>query len=251
MGLSKQQHEGFAIFFEKPTREGLRDLIKNNIGETDYLDFKAEWIEFPKLAKHILAFSNSGGGAIVIGIKQNDDGTLDSIGVNDIIDKEIITKGINAYLPDDVTYDVFDFSYKESEYPDIKGKKYQVLLVEYDPRHIPLLSKKAGDGIKDNVVYVRRGTNSDEATHEELQKVINARLETGFSSKHILDLSEHLEQLRVLYRSSGGRQFTATAQFIEMLEGDKMKDYRQFIKVLIDRKKKVIEEKIKIVEEGS
>jgi hypothetical protein len=29
MGLSKQQNEGFAKFFEKPSREGLRNLIKN------------------------------------------------------------------------------------------------------------------------------------------------------------------------------------------------------------------------------
>jgi len=242
MSLSKPQHEGFARFFEKPTREGLRDLIKNNIGETDYLDFKTEWPEYPKLAKHILALSNSGGGAIITGVKQNEDGTIESVGSNEIVDKEKITKGIKAYLPSEISYDIFDFSYKDSDYPEIKGKKFQVLLVEYDPRYTPFLSKKAGDGIKDNVPYVRRGTNSDEATHDELQKIINARLETGFSSKHILNLSEHLEQLKILYRSKRSGDWTLASRVLEMMEGDKLQDYRSFIDVLIEKKKKKIEE---------
>lgn len=97
MSLGKPQYEGFSRFFEKPTREGLRDLIKSNIGETDYLDFKTEWPEYPKLAKHILALSNSGGGAIITGVKQNEDGTIESVGSNEIGDKEKITKGIKAY----------------------------------------------------------------------------------------------------------------------------------------------------------
>ncbi len=135
-----------------------------------------------------------------------------------------------------------DFSYKDYDYPEIKAKKFQVMLVEYDSRYIPFLSKKAGDGIKDNVPYVRRGTNSDEATHDELQKIINARLETGFSSKHILDLSEHLEQLKILYRSKRSGDWTLASRALEMLEGDKLQDYRSFIDVLIEKKKKKIEE---------
>jgi len=244
LSLSKQQYEGFARFFEKPTREGLRDLIKENIGETDYLDFKTEWPESPKLAKHILALSNSGGGALIIGVTQHKNGTIESVGLHEILDKEKITKGIKAYLPIEVSYDVFDFSYKDSEYPDIKGKNFQTLLVEYDPKYIPVLSKKAGDGIRNNVVYVRRGTNSDEATHEELQKIINERLETGFSSKHILELSEHLEQLKLLYKERGGRHLSAAAVLIEMMEGDSLKEYREFLGKLIQKKKQKIEEEL-------
>lgn len=156
----------------------------------------------------------------------------------------MVVKGITlkAYLPSEISYDIFDFSYKDSDYPEIKGKKFQVMLVEYDSRYIPFLSKKAGDGIKDNVPYVRRGTNSDEATHDELQKIINARLETGFSSKHILDLSEHLEQLKILYRSKRSGDWTLASRALEMFEGDKLQDYRSFIDVLIEKKKKKIEE---------
>ena len=42
MKLAKAQHEAFADFFEQPTRDKLREVVQNNIGETDYLDFKAD-----------------------------------------------------------------------------------------------------------------------------------------------------------------------------------------------------------------
>jgi len=247
MSLSKQQYEGFAKFFEKPTREGLRDVIKENIGETDYLDFKREWPNYRSLAKHILALSNTGEGALIIGVEQDDEGTIRAVGINKIIDKEEITKGIKAYLPDDIIYDILDFSYKDSEYPEIKGKKFQVLLVEYEPIYIPFLAKKAGEGIKDNAVYVRRGTTSDEATHEELQKIINERLETGYSSKHILDLSEHLGQLKTLYREKGSSRATLASKFLNLVEGDTFQDYQTFLSQLIKMKKKAIAEELELM----
>jgi hypothetical protein len=43
MKLKKSRHEALAQFFEQPTRERLREIIKTSIGETDYLDCKAEW----------------------------------------------------------------------------------------------------------------------------------------------------------------------------------------------------------------
>ena len=153
------------------------------------------------MAKHILALSNSGGGAIIIGVRENDDGENEPIGIDEFSDKEKISKGLAKYFPGEVSWDVFEFKYEESEYPKLKGKKFQVLLVEYNSQYIPFLSLKAGDGIKDNVVYVRRGTSSTEATHDDLQKIINERIETGYSSKYLLTLSEHLQQLKELYDS--------------------------------------------------
>jgi len=243
MSLSKKQHEGFAKFFEKPTRESLRSLIKDNIGETDYLDFKEIWVSYLKLAKHILALSNTGGGAIIVGVKENDDGTTEAVGIDDFKDKEKIYKGLSKYLPNGILWDVLDFAYEESEYPKLKGKKFQVLLVEYSPQLIPFLCLKAGDGIKENVVYVRNGTSTTEATHNDLQRIVNERIETGYSSTHVLELSEHLQQLKELYKQKEGRgTFGSAARLIAMVEGDKYKDYHDFIFNLIERKKqKVIE----------
>jgi len=239
MSLSKKQHEGFAQFFEQPTRESLRALIKENIGETDYLDFKEQWISDQKLAKHILAMSNSGGGAVIVGIKENDDGSMTPVGIDNFTDKEKISKGLSKYLPENVSWESYEFSYKDSEYEAIKGKKFQVVLVEYDPQYIPFLCLKASDGLKENTVYVRRGTSTTEATHGDLQKIINARIETGYSSKHILDLSEHLQQLKELYKAKGKNNHMGAVirKTMMMINGDKLNDYDIFIDELIDRKK--------------
>jgi len=241
MSLSKKQHEGFAKFFEKPTRESLRSLIKDNIGETDYLDFKEIWVTYPKLAKHILALSNTEGGAIIVGVKENDDGTTEAVGIADFRDKENINKGLSKYLPNEILWDVFDFAYEESEYPKLKGKKFQVLLVEYNPQLIPFLCLKAGEGIKENVVYVRNGTSTTEATHDDLQRIVNERIETGYSSKHVLKLSEHLQQLKELYRQKESfSPFSFAAGLMAMVEGDRYKDYYEFIASLIEQKKQKI-----------
>jgi hypothetical protein len=83
-----------------------------------------------------------------------------------------------SYLPEPLTskLDILDFSYEASEYPRLQGKSFQVLLVGYDPTHLPFLAKRDGDDVRNNAVYVRRGTASTEANHEELQRILNRRL---------------------------------------------------------------------------
>lgn len=39
-GRGKGLKEAFARFFEDPSREGLRDLLRDNLGETNEFDFK-------------------------------------------------------------------------------------------------------------------------------------------------------------------------------------------------------------------
>ena len=241
MSLKKKQHEGFAKFFEKPTRENLRSLIKDNIGETDYLDFKREWPTYQSLAKHILALSNTQSGAITVGVEEKDDGTLDPKGLKEFLDKEKISKGISKYLPSEIDWDVYEFAYEDSEYSKLIGKKFQVILVNYDARRIPLLCQKAGEGIKENVVYVRKGTNSTEATHNDLQQIVNQRIETGYSSSHVLDLSAHLQQLKELYeQKETGGTLSSIAIMMAAVYGNKYKEYFEFIDKMIYRKKEKI-----------
>ena len=66
--------------------------------------------------------------------------------------------------------------------------------------HLPFLAKADGKDIKSNRVYVRKEGLSDEATHEELQQLINKRIETGYSSSREISLEEHLNQLKILYK---------------------------------------------------
>ncbi len=98
----------------------------------------------------------------------------------------------------------------------------------------------------DNTVYVRRGTTSDEATHEELQKIINERLETGYSSKHILGLSEHLGQLKTLYREMGSRA-TIAGRFLSLVESNTLKGYNIFLSELIKKKRIKITEELELM----
>ncbi len=198
MAIDKNLHEGFTRFFEHPTREGLRDLLRHGIGEIDQMDFKEELPDKVKLAKHLLAFANSGGGVIVVGITDGE--RIEPKGVSELIDKADIQKRLSRYLPATLEYEVLDFIYRDSEYAALKGKMFQVLVIDSDDKQLPYLCTRGGDGIKDNCVYIRKGTNTTEADHEDLQRLINRRLETGFSSSHLLSLEEHLEQLRLLYR---------------------------------------------------
>lgn len=245
--------EAFAKFFERPTREGLRELLQTNYGEQDNLDFKRQWPSMPKIAKHILGFANSGGGCIVLGVEQEND-VLDAIGLKSLVDKAEVEKGVNRYIPTDVKFNVLDFSYTSSEYEKIVGKKFQVVMIEYKPQLIPFISKGEGDGLKKDIIYVRRGTNTIPATYEDVQRLLNTRIETGYSSKSELDLEQHLAQLKILYANVnrfkyyGGINVMLQTAGGLMLRGEAKpneaypeEDFEGFITRMIEVKKKRIE----------
>jgi len=94
--------EEFARFCENPDRTKFRELLKQNTGEYNHIDFKENWLEIPKLAKHILGFGNSEGGVLIIGIKEEDSDSiimsidkLDKIGKDGVLE-EIETKGFES-----------------------------------------------------------------------------------------------------------------------------------------------------------
>lgn len=243
MTILKEQHETFARFFTAPTREALRDLLRHNIGETDYLDFKADWPALPKLARHILALANSGGGALVVGVSQQADGSLFPNGLSSIKDKAHLIPPLSSYLPKPLEYQVIDFSFSAAEYEVLTGKSFQVLLVEDNPKLLPYLSLRDGEGVRTNVTYVRDGTTSTEAGHVQLQTVLNRRIESGHSSRPRLDLDKHLAQLRLLdevreandswmnevIRQAGGR-----------FEDNRSSDYIGFIEEAYQAKKEAV-----------
>jgi len=146
--------------------------------------------------------ANSGGGIVIVGVTENADGTVQPDGLEMLKDKADISNEIKKYITADLKYDVYDFSYNSSEYELIKGRNYQMMVIEDTPENIPFMSKKEGSHIKDNVVYVRRGTSSEEANQEEIREIINRRVNyinplTG----EPLKLEEHISQLKTLYAS--------------------------------------------------
>ena len=138
-GKPKALKELFAKFFENPSREGLRELLKNHTGEQSDFDFKREWPDFSSIAKHILAIANTGGGCIVFGVGEMLDKTFDAVGLAAIKDKGEFQDQIRSYLPFRLRSSVSleDFSYDASEYPKIIGKKFQVVFIVSDPTQLP------------------------------------------------------------------------------------------------------------------
>lgn len=186
-------------FLEEPTRENFSTLVINNTGEQNNIDFKSEWIKPQKIVQIILGMSNTGGGAIVFGIKENKDGTNVAIGLEIMEDKAKVQGQIENYLPKELCFEIYDFDYSSEEYSKFKDKKFQVLLVSSYKKNLPYICAKSGDDIKEGAVYVRRGTKTEVANTLEMQTLISKRVDSLYSNTSEIELQEHLTQLQVLY----------------------------------------------------
>ena len=246
-------HEDFTRFFEQPTRETLRSLLQFPVGESARLDFKLKWPAFPRLARHVLGMGNAGSGCLVIGVEEKDDGTLETVGLEKPTDEADVRKGILRFVPSELKYDVLTFAYEASEYPSLVGKTFQVVLVDGLPQYLPLMSKvSSGDDIRASTVYVRRGSATEEANYEELQELLNLRVETGYSSRREVGLKEHLADLKTLYGEVP--RFYAMSSVFAGLVGAintvlssqpnpnyPQEDYESFVARMIEAKRRLIE----------
>lgn len=221
-------------FLTDPTHETFRDLLVHNTGETDFLDFKMKWIDLTKLAKHILAIANSGGGCIIIGVSQKSDGSTSPDGLSpaDFLDKADVDNKLDNYLPNWLTYRTEDFIYDHTEKEPLRGKRFQVLLIDYDPKYVPYTSIISRGELRYGAIYVRQGTKSLEATNENLVEMILRKVKSGSSYTTELSLQEHLTQLKQLY-------YERSKQSDE--------DYERFIEEAITYKQKRIEQILDIV----
>ena len=247
--MFKEQHEGFAQFFSAPTREALRELLRRNLGETDYLDFKQAWPDTPKLVRHILALANSGGGATVVGVTQAADGKLLPTGLNALKDKVDLIPPVKAYVPKSLDVQVLDFHFDASEYAALVGKVFQVLLVESNAKELPYLASKDGEGIRANAIYVRSGTASAEANQTELHGVLNRRIESGYSNQSELDLQKHLAQLRTLDEARPLNDSWLNEMERERrgrYEDEESSDFKEFLEDIYEAKKAQILRILKI-----
>ena len=189
-----------AELIQSPDKGKLREHLQNTLGEFDNIDYKADFSDYSKLSKHILAFANTGGGLIIIGVNQdNSTGEITPLGLDKFTDKADVFKGVKNYIPSNLEFDVLDFEYKETEYETLKGKRLQVISVIYEEKYIPYISTKSGEGIQENRIYIRKGTQSIEPSYADLQKILNKRIQTEFINANTIDLDEHLKQLKILY----------------------------------------------------
>ena len=135
-------------FLKEPTKDNFRAFLKNNCGELDEVDFKEQWISKGHLAKTILAMANSRGGIIVVGVKENEDGALSPVGIEQLKDKATLNNEVAKYIPSGIDYEIFDFSYDSSEYQAVQNKKYQLLIVHDTPERLPFISLNATNDLE-------------------------------------------------------------------------------------------------------
>lgn len=250
--FQQSRKEDMADFFREPNRERLREILRGHDGEYDNLDFKQEWIDHAKLAKHVLAIANSGGGVIIFGVSEGEDNTLSINGLDKLKDKADIA--IDQYLPGDAKdiYEIEDFEYSSSDWEKLEDKLFQVLFIDDVPGLLPLVAQKSAKGrIKQNSIYVRRNTKSVEADQSDLDNLINRRVRIQLDQESG-DLREELSELQALYdfasedkpriTSEAGGKFPTS--FKHRLLPGRRQDFYRFIERKISEKEERIEERL-------
>lgn len=202
--FSQRIKEDIARFVSEPTREGLQDLIHYFGGEFDQYELKESWPLIPRIAKTVLAIANSGGGVIIFGIR---DATLDPVGLPEFASKQAVFETFNSYLPSPLMGEItlLDFEYTETTYQPLEGKKIQVLAIPDLPEAIPFVCEdewhKDDHHIRRGAIYVRSGTNTREATYEQIRALINRRLEALSPQSSTRRVRSELEQIELLHQA--------------------------------------------------
>ena len=186
-------------FLKEPTKDNFRDFMKKSCGELNEMDFKETWIYKGPLAKIMLAMANNGGGIIVFGVKENEDNTFDILGLDSLKDTADISNSISRLVSSSLDYEVFNFVFDSDVYGKFENKKFQIMVIHDTPERLPFVSLGQSEKIEKDVIYVRRGTKSEKATSEEINRIIERKIATIYSENTDMSLDQHLEQLKKLY----------------------------------------------------
>ena len=186
-------------FLKEPTKDNFRDFMKKSCGELNEMDFKETWIDKGPLAKIMLAMANNGGGIIVFGVKENEDNTFDILGLDSLKDTADISNSISRLVSSSLDYEVFNFVFDSDVYGKFENKKFQIMVIHDTPERLPFVSLGQSEKIEKDVIYVRRGTKSEKATSEEINRIIERKIATIYSKNTDMSLDQHLEQLKKLY----------------------------------------------------
>lgn len=155
------------------------DALRYRSEGTD-LDFKQAQYRFVRgaepdkaeLLKDVLAMANAwreGTAYILIGFRDARPHPAETVGLSEHIDDASLQQFINSKVKPKVT-----FRYEEHTY---EGKNVAVLVIPKQPR--PFYLQHAYGGLKSNVVYVRRGSSTDEAEPPEIAKMALADVGRG------------------------------------------------------------------------
>lgn len=139
------------------TRTELLELIRN--GENSGVEFKRDIVENFDLAKELVAFTNSDGGHVLLGV--DDDGSVSGL-TRDDIEEWVMTSCRTKIRPEIIPY----FEIIKDVEPD---------------KHVAVISVEAGWTVhcrwhnNHSTYYIRVGTQSREASKEELERLFQQR----------------------------------------------------------------------------
>ena len=139
------------------TRIELLELINN--GENSGIEFKRDVVESRALAKELVAFSNLFGGAVLLGVE--DDGTVSGI-TRDRLEEWVMTACRDKVRPAIIPF-------------------FEIVRDVEPGKHVAVVRVTSGFSVHSvwhnsgNIYYVRVGTQSREATPEELSRLFQQR----------------------------------------------------------------------------
>ena len=154
-------------------------------GEGQTLEFKQRTPEAPRLAKEIIAFANTDGGRLIIGI--DDDGNV--VGVKDSDEEEFaLRNALDAHCAPKIKW--------RTERVEITRKRDVIIVAVSRSKLRPHFLVDAGNS-NNKTAYVRVGDRSLEATTEavELMAAAGNREDVQFEFREVeLGLMKYLEQ---------------------------------------------------------
>ncbi len=207
--FSQRIKEDIVRFVSEPTREGLQELIRFFGGEFDQYELKESWPPLPRMAKTVLAIANSGGGVILFGIR---DATLEPVGLAELASKQTVFDTFRSFIPPPLMNEItlLDFDYADATYEPLRGKQIQVLAIPDLPEFIPFVCEeewhKDDDHVRRGAIYVRSGTNTREGNYDQVQRLLNRRIEAVGPQPSTGHVKRELDQLRLLEMAALGAE---------------------------------------------
>lgn len=179
-----------------------------NFHESDTLELKSDLI--PDICKEVVAFANSHGGTIYIGVQ--DDGTV--VGVSNADDTLL---RLNNMVRDSIKPDVTMFVRYDLQQVD--GKTILFIAVQKGTDRPYYLANK---GLKPNGVYVRNGTSTDPATETAIRRMIKETDGDVFEDMRALNQQLTFNTAAEVFQRSGVNFDERKMQTLGMITPDKV-----------------------------
>ena len=146
----------------------------------------------------------------LLGVKENEDGTLESIGLSKIEDKEKIHSKMAKFLPETIKFEIADFDFSNESYSKLKGRLFQLILIYSEDINLPYIWEKDSNSAEAGSIFFRRGTKTVKANSYEINEMLDKRLEATYVEQSSLHLEEHLKQLNTLYKNMSSQMYSSS-----------------------------------------